>query len=105
MKCPRCGKKIPEDALFCPECGTKISRVDAYSESASTEDSKEKESAKEPGGASSSKGNQPGQGVICPNCGSANLSIERFTWWGGMLGAAIANRLKCKDCGHKFKLS
>jgi len=24
IKCPECGKKIPEDSIFCPECGAQI---------------------------------------------------------------------------------
>lgn len=33
MKCPSCGKEIPDNSKFCPECGTKI-EIDSVENSA-----------------------------------------------------------------------
>jgi hypothetical protein len=38
----------------------------------------------------------------CPNCGAADASKVSFTWWGGFLGPAIINTVRCNECGTSY---
>ncbi len=100
MFCAGCGKEIPEGANFCPNCGLKVEAVDESPKETDGGATEEVETQEEQ---SQEKAIQA-QGIVCPNCGSSDLTIERFTWWGGILGASLANRLRCKTCGHKFRI-
>ena len=105
MYCKNCGKEIPEDARFCPQCGTP---QDVATDNVQNDAPEQNAPAPPPASADiprNAEGAAPhGQGIVCPKCGSTDLKIERFTWWGGIVGAALANRLSCKSCGHKFKI-
>lgn len=40
--------------------------------------------------------------VACPKCGSADAEMEKFTWWGGILGPRLLTHVKCPACSHKY---
>jgi len=40
--------------------------------------------------------------VECPHCGCPDVKKVGFTWWGGVLGPAILNHVKCEECGSTF---
>ena len=121
MICPNCKKEISDDSKFCPFCGaptaqekeptieieqegeskTATAKPEAETSKAETSTEEAPKTENEP----KSSPQQPvTKGIVCPCCGSDNLSIERFNWWGGLVGAAIANRMKCNDCGCKFRI-
>jgi len=105
MFCKNCGKEVPEDARFCPQCGSPVSIASESPEPPVFEEVKEDEPelASDNHVPQNVQGAAP-QGIACPKCGSSDLKIERFTWWGGILGAALADRLTCRTCGYKFKI-
>lgn len=45
--------------------------------------------------------NQP-QYAACPNCGQSNATKVKYTWWGGALGPAMFNHVKCQNCGTQY---
>jgi len=45
--------------------------------------------------------NQP-QYTPCPNCGQSNATKVKYTWWGGALGPAMFNHVKCQGCGTQY---
>jgi transposase-like protein len=46
--------------------------------------------------------NQPTQYAPCPNCGSTNATKVKYTWWGGVLGPALFNHVKCTNCNTQY---
>jgi transcription elongation factor Elf1 len=38
----------------------------------------------------------------CPRCGHTEAEQVQFTWWGGILGAAMLHQVKCKNCGLEY---
>ncbi len=38
----------------------------------------------------------------CPNCGSTNAKKVTYTWWGGFLGPAMFNLVKCNACNTQY---
>ena len=40
--------------------------------------------------------------VPCPKCGGVNIQKVGFTWWGGILGPALFNHVKCNSCGTAY---
>jgi hypothetical protein len=38
----------------------------------------------------------------CPSCGQSNADKIGFTWWGGAVGPAILNHVKCLACGTEY---
>ena len=38
----------------------------------------------------------------CPQCGNSFASKIGFTWWGGVVGPAILNHVKCCRCGSAY---
>jgi hypothetical protein len=38
----------------------------------------------------------------CPSCGQSNASKVGFTWWGGAIGPAMLNHVKCLACGTEY---
>lgn len=40
--------------------------------------------------------------VLCPKCGGAQYNKVTFTWWGGLVGPAVLNHVKCANCGATF---
>ncbi len=44
---------------------------------------------------------QPGR-VGCPNCGHPDNTRIRWTWWGGLIGPAIINHVRCNHCGTAY---
>ena len=38
----------------------------------------------------------------CPRCGHKETDPVQFTWWGGILGAAMLHQVKCRNCGLEF---
>ncbi len=105
MFCKKCGEQLPENARFCPQCGTEVpATAQAVDETPSSQTADSPGVVPPPPQQQASQSTSS-QGIVCPKCGSADLKIERFTWWGGVLGAALANRLSCRSCGHKFKIN
>ncbi len=104
MFCKKCGKEVQDDARFCPQCGTQIVVDSGASQDAAPDESLQGEGIPIPD-VPQGQENASQPGIVCPACGSSDLKIERFTWWGGILGAALANRLSCRSCGHKFKIN
>ncbi len=119
MFCIHCGKQIPDESKFCQYCGKALTIESSEPEQqelsfSSTKPSidaihhhfpeKHEESLESTSTKEMSAKHQT-IGIVCPKCGSSNLKVERFTWWGGVLGAALANRMVCKNCGNKFKLN
>jgi rubredoxin len=45
---------------------------------------------------------QSTQYAACPKCGSTNAKKISFTWWGGALGPALFNLVKCNTCGTEY---
>ena len=43
-----------------------------------------------------------GEWAECPNCGAADATRVRWTWWGGLVGPMIINTVRCNDCGTKY---
>ena len=39
----------------------------------------------------------------CPKCNSNNTKKVKFNWWGGILGAYLADDYNCLNCSFKFK--
>ncbi len=44
----------------------------------------------------------PIQYAPCPQCGNANATKVKYTWWGGALGPSMFTHVKCNDCGTQF---
>jgi len=44
----------------------------------------------------------PAQYAPCPNCGQSNVKKIKYTWWGGALGPAIFNHVKCQNCSTEY---
>ncbi len=115
MFCIHCGKEIPDGSKFCQYCGKALEQGIAPEQSKNVPpDTQELHHMQHQTVQQSLSQSEPGQnqmqeqfnrGIVCPQCGGSDLKIERFTWWGGVLGAAFANRMVCKRCGHKFKLN
>ena len=105
MFCKKCGEQLPENARFCPQCGTEVSATAQPVEETPSSQTAQSAGFDPPPPPQQASQSTPSQGIVCPKCGSSDLKIERFTWWGGMLGAALANRLSCRSCGHKFKIN
>lgn len=114
MKCPKCGKTLPNDSVFCTYCGTKTGL--------SKQDSLAKREAK--------------GGIRCVKCGSSDLQVVSDVrgegisggdmCLGSILGSVLCCGLGtilgalcgmsgagethtrhlwvCKNCGTKFKL-
>ena len=40
--------------------------------------------------------------VSCPECGSSDVGLCKFTWWGGVVGPKLLTHVKCVSCGKKF---
>ena len=61
-KCPKCGNKVQDDAIFCDQCGTRLVAAEA------------------PAGAPEAEqvAAQEAQGVVCPACGATNTPGEMF---------------------------
>jgi transposase-like protein len=38
----------------------------------------------------------------CPNCKSSDISKVKWNVWGGLIGALIADKLKCNNCKAQF---
>ena len=38
----------------------------------------------------------------CPSCGQSNADKIGFTWWGGAVGPALLNHVKCLACGTEY---
>ncbi len=104
--CSNCGEKIPDDALFCPKCGTKTPKGKASNaaypsdelrdafykvgielERAFTIAAHETHQAIKKASANMQQKPITAQGtVVCPNCGTKNLSGSVF----------------CNNCGTKL---
>ncbi len=107
MFCKKCGAELPDNARFCHQCGTEIVLTSDADQSSDPQPQVPPTETEVPPPPPPPQGSQsaPSAGIVCPKCGSADLKIERFTWWGGIVGAALANRLSCRSCGHKFKIN
>lgn len=46
--------------------------------------------------------NQLTQYAPCPQCGSTNATKVKYTWWGGALGPAMFNHVKCSSCNTQY---
>src|SRR5262249_54031339 len=38
------------------------------------------------------------QWADCPNCGAHDPAKVSYTWWGGFIGPAIINVVRCQEC-------
>ena len=38
----------------------------------------------------------------CPRCGHTEADQVQFTWWGGVMGAAMLHQVKCRNCGLEY---
>jgi phage FluMu protein Com len=43
-----------------------------------------------------------GEWAPCPNCGCRDGTRARWTIWGGLLGPAMINVVRCHDCGSNY---
>ena len=43
-----------------------------------------------------------GEYADCPNCGAPDPTRVHWTWWGGLIGPAIINTVRCRDCGTSY---
>src|SRR5262249_47783346 len=43
-----------------------------------------------------------GSAVRCYNCGSRRATRVRWTWWGGLVGPAMFNIVRCDRCGTSY---
>lgn len=39
---------------------------------------------------------------VCPQCGSDDIHKPSFTWWGGLVGAAMLKHTVCRACGFGY---
>ena len=39
----------------------------------------------------------------CPRCSSTDIKKIKFNWWGGIIGALVADEYNCNQCCFKFK--
>src|SRR5262249_1933785 len=42
------------------------------------------------------------QWADCPNCGAHDPAKVSYTWWGGFIGPAIINVVRCQECGTQY---
>lgn len=42
------------------------------------------------------------QTAACPNCGQANATPVRYTWWGGAIGPKMMSHVKCQNCNTQY---
>jgi hypothetical protein len=38
----------------------------------------------------------------CPNCRQSTAEMQKFTWWGGIIGPKILTHVKCVSCGKQY---
>ena len=76
--CSACGAVLPAGASFCGSCGASVGKE----------------------GRAFRRDGQPS----CPRCGSTDYRRERWSWSGGLIGAALAKRAICNTCGSKWRL-
>ncbi len=115
MFCIHCGKEIPDESKFCQYCGNALEQVTAPEQRNEpfpdtqqlhqTQPQTIQPNVVQPSSNQNQMQEHLNRGIVCPRCGSSDLKIERFTWWGGILGATFANRMVCKKCGNKFKIN
>ena len=43
-----------------------------------------------------------GEWADCPNCGAPDPVKVSYTWWGGFIGPAIINTVRCQECGTQY---
>jgi hypothetical protein len=119
QECPSCKKWIPLSARLCRHCGEIIEDAQAERPEARPRRSsgiqkemgppplrrayrreEEEEADEEPRRRRRSRRSRQGDYADCPHCGCPGFA-ERvsFTWWGGLIGPAMLNHVRCKECG------
>ena len=43
-----------------------------------------------------------GDWMPCPNCGAERAERVKYTWWGGVIGPAIINVVRCRRCRTSY---
>jgi rubredoxin len=56
----------------------------------------------EPGGVALDRRETASGWMVCPQCGSDNVAMPQFTWWGGLAGQKLLNHVKCNACSHTY---
>jgi phage FluMu protein Com len=43
-----------------------------------------------------------GEWAECPHCGNSDATRVHWTFWGGLIGPAIINVVRCNECGTNY---